>query len=241
MNSYPQSKSEWQTAVSQGIGLTAEYGRSAYAAGQIPYEELQQWLENTYRDGYHPDFVPALIRNIIGLAAWLYGNSGEPNWSQSDEERQTYLEQLPKKRMGAGVLVMDENGRILLVQPSYKPNWEIPGGVVEKGESPRACCQREVQEELGIQLKIGQLLIIDYSSATDAKTESLMFIFDGHQISPSTIKKIKLHPEELISYRFFHPNQLPDAMTSSLKKRLLAAWNNKIHGGDSYTENQHHL
>ena len=45
---------------------------------------------------------------------------------------------LPRKRMGAGVLLSDELGRVLLVEPTYKPSWEVPGGVVEADESPRA-------------------------------------------------------------------------------------------------------
>jgi ADP-ribose pyrophosphatase YjhB (NUDIX family) len=38
--------------------------------------------------------------------------------------------------MAAGALLFDEDGRILLVEPTYKPYWEIPGGVVEADESP---------------------------------------------------------------------------------------------------------
>ena len=37
---------------------------------------------------------------------------------------------LPRKRMGAGVLFTDEAGRVLLVEPTYKDYWEIPGGAV---------------------------------------------------------------------------------------------------------------
>nr|WP_158102996.1 NUDIX hydrolase [Lentzea kentuckyensis] len=33
--------------------------------------------------------------------------------------------------MAAGVLFRDKSGRVLLLDPSYKPNWEIPGGAVE--------------------------------------------------------------------------------------------------------------
>jgi 8-oxo-dGTP diphosphatase len=38
--------------------------------------------------------------------------------------------------VAAGVLFFDEHDRVLLVDPSYKPGWEIPGGYVEAGESP---------------------------------------------------------------------------------------------------------
>jgi 8-oxo-dGTP pyrophosphatase MutT (NUDIX family) len=38
---------------------------------------------------------------------------------------------------------------VLLVEPSYNWNWEIPGGVVEEGEAPWAAAGREVLEEIG--------------------------------------------------------------------------------------------
>lgn len=47
-----------------------------------------------------------------------------------------YRATLPAKRMGTAALFVDPAGRALIVQPSYKPYWELPGGVVEAGESP---------------------------------------------------------------------------------------------------------
>jgi 8-oxo-dGTP diphosphatase len=51
--------------------------------------------------------------------------------------------------MGAGVLFTNAAGDPLLVEPTYKDTWEIPGGLVEAGEDPRTCAMREVREELG--------------------------------------------------------------------------------------------
>ncbi|MEV6596890.1 NUDIX hydrolase [Actinoplanes sp. NPDC051346] len=55
---------------------------------------------------------------------------------------------LPRKRMGAAVLLSDDRGRVLLVEPTYKDHWEIPGGAVEADESPYAAAMREVDERL---------------------------------------------------------------------------------------------
>ena len=52
----------------------------------------------------------------------------------------------------AGMLLIHRDGRIFVVEPVYKDTWEIPGGVVEPGESPREACRREVGEELGLDL-----------------------------------------------------------------------------------------
>jgi 8-oxo-dGTP diphosphatase len=62
----------------------------------------------------------------------------------------------PTKRMGAGLLIRNPDGAILIVEPSYKPHWEIPSGSVEEDESPRTACHREAFEELGIGMDIGR-------------------------------------------------------------------------------------
>jgi len=55
---------------------------------------------------------------------------------------------LPRKRLIAHVLMRDQRGRILLCDTMFKTDWELPGGIVEPGEPPRAGAVREVREEL---------------------------------------------------------------------------------------------
>lgn len=62
---------------------------------------------------------------------------------------------LPGKHVAAGVLFRDRVNRVLLVEPTYKPNWEIPGGVVEADEAPWAAASRELAEELGWDRPVG--------------------------------------------------------------------------------------
>lgn len=152
-----------------------------------------------------------------------------------------YLQNLPKKRMGSGCLIFNESGQVLLVKPTYKSVWEIPGGVVEANESPKAACQREVREELGLELNIGRLLCVDYNTKTAEKTESLMFIYDGGIITLSTIRSIRLPANELRTFRFFTPNTLPKQMTPSLRRRVLAAWSQADQEGAVYLENQNFI
>lgn len=154
------------------------------------------------------------------------------------KSKRAYYESLPGKRMGAGCLISDEGGRILLVKPGYKPVWEIPGGVVEQDESPRKCCRREVLEEIGLSLEIGRLLVVDYNSTAEIKTESLMFIFDGGTLTPEQTAAIELQPGELIDFGFFTPETLPNELTDTLKNRVLAAYKQLLTGGDAYLENQ---
>ena len=66
--------------------LSESEGRKRHGLKAFPYNRLEQWIRNTFREGFHPDFVPALLRNIKGLVAWVYGGENEPYWQQSDNE-----------------------------------------------------------------------------------------------------------------------------------------------------------
>ena len=56
---------------------------------------------------------------------------------------------LPRKRTIAQGVLRDPEGRVLLCELSYKKEWDLPGGVVDPGESPATCVEREIREELG--------------------------------------------------------------------------------------------
>jgi hypothetical protein len=51
-----------------------------------------------------------------------------------------------RKRVAAGALIRDDDGRILFVEPNYKPVLDIPGGIAENGESPRLILRPGVNE-----------------------------------------------------------------------------------------------
>lgn len=102
--------------------------------------------------------------------------------------------ELPKKRVGAGVAIIDEYLRILLVEPTYKDTWEVPGGTVELGESPREGARRECFEELGFNVEIGGLLAIDWVTQGRTSGDGLMLMYATGPVDSS---QIILPPEEL--------------------------------------------
>ena len=114
--------------------------------------------------------------------------------------RKRYLNSLPRKRMGAGCLLFDEQSKLLILKPTYKDNWLLPGGVIEAHESPRQACMREVKEETGIDCQPTRLLCIDYVSDRSNNLESVQFVFLGGIIDRET--QIVLPKTEISSYKF---------------------------------------
>ncbi|MDX1412576.1 MAG: NUDIX hydrolase [Candidatus Promineifilaceae bacterium] len=131
-----------------------------------------------------------------------------------------YQKTLPRKRVSAGCLFFDRKKRLLVVNPTYKDTWEIPGGTVEKNESPREAVIREIEEELGLVLEPQRLLCIDYSAESDSRTESLQFIFLGPRLTQDQIAAIKLPLKELSEYRFLKPQKAVRLLNGKLRRRV---------------------
>lgn len=118
-----------------------------------------------------------------------------------------YYKNLPRKRMAAGAFIFDADGRVLVVKPTYKDTWSIPGGVVDRDESPRAACIREICEEIGLDIPVGPLICVDYSSGGGEKDESLQFIFYGGTLDDESIRQITLDEKEIAEFRFAAPSE----------------------------------
>ena len=146
-----------------------------------------------------------------------------------------YLQSLPKKRMGAGCLFFNSDGKILIIKPNYKNNWSIPGGVVEANESPRQACIREVQEEIGIKCQPEKLLCVDYVSDTNNNDESLQFIFLGGIIAE---KEIAIADREISAYQFLEPEKALNLLSHRLCRRVDKCLENLDNDRSLYLEDQ---
>lgn len=125
-------------------------------------------------------------------------------------------------RMAAGALFFDADGRILMVQPTYKNYWDIPGGYVEVGESPLQAAVREVREELGITPPLVRLLAVDWAP-NDAEGDKVLYLFDGGQLTPEAQAGVTLQADELKSFAFVAPDEVSDRTIPRLARRILAA------------------
>jgi 8-oxo-dGTP pyrophosphatase MutT (NUDIX family) len=134
-----------------------------------------------------------------------------------------YVAELARKRMAAGVLFRDGDGRVLLVEPSYKPNWEIPGGAVEADESPWATATRELGEELGWDRPLGRLLVVDYVRPQDSRPEGVVFVFDGGLLDEPNVAGMRLAESEILSAGFHTLAESRGKVKPLLADRLDAA------------------
>lgn len=128
--------------------------------------------------------------------------------------------ELPKKRVGAGVAIVDENLRILLVEPTYKDTWEVPGGMVELEESPRQAARRECFEELGFDVEIGRLLVIDWVIQGRTPGDGLMLMYAAGSVDTS---QITLPSEELRSWEWCDRSAVLTRVKDFQARRIFAA------------------
>jgi 8-oxo-dGTP diphosphatase len=150
-----------------------------------------------------------------------------------------YTASLPRKRMGAGMVFTNQDGHVLLVEPTYKTSWEIPGGAVEADESPRATAIREIAEELRLDITPGRLLVVDWVPAQQGRTEGLMLLFDGGTLTAQQTSTIHLPGEELHSWAWCDPSQAQQRLSGLLARRVAAALDARTTGMTAYLENGH--
>ncbi|WP_051451894.1 NUDIX domain-containing protein [Actinospica robiniae] len=136
----------------------------------------------------------------------------------------SFLDSLPAVYVGAGALITDEDGRVLLVNPTYKPGWEIPGGAMDPDEYPRETVRRELAEELGLALEPGRVLVMDFILARPERPRpGLMYVFDGGRLTAEQREAIVLQTEELSEFRYVAPAELDRHIGGRLLRRVRAA------------------
>ncbi|WP_112619739.1 NUDIX domain-containing protein [Micromonospora saelicesensis] len=140
---------------------------------------------------------------------------------------------LPSFYAAAAALITDPSGNILLVKPTYRDYWSFPGGYVDEGEYPHDACAREVREELGVTLAVGDLLVVDWAPSAEQRPRSLIsFTFDCGNL-PS-LEGVALPRQELEEAAFFSPEAAAQHLADSVAPRVRAAINARSRRSPAY-------
>ena len=142
---------------------------------------------------------------------------------------------LPTKRVISHALFRDEQGLVLLLETSYKEDWELPGGVVEPHETPRAGGERETMEELGIEVTFGQPLLTDWMPPYLGWSDAVEFIFDGGVLAPEVAAELGTDDREIRAIHWVRPEDVHRHVTELSARRIALM----LTGFRGMTENGH--
>jgi ADP-ribose pyrophosphatase YjhB (NUDIX family) len=131
---------------------------------------------------------------------------------------------LPAIPASAGALIFDRAGQLLILKPTYKTGWTIPGGVMEAdGETPWDACQREVHEECGLEVHGGRLACVDFRPSRPGRPGGIRFLFDCGTVEDAELDLVTVQPEEVAEYQLAPLDVALDLLRKPIRRRVRAA------------------
>lgn len=136
-------------------------------------------------------------------------------------------------RIASGALFVEQE-RILLVRKTYGNTWDIPGGYVDRGESPASACERELREELGIRRTVKRLLVTDWAP-NDAEGDKILYVFDCGELGS---EQYNMRPDgvELDKTEWIPAADIARFVIPRLVRRLTSAYHAYTAGVTLYLE-----
>ena len=135
---------------------------------------------------------------------------------------------LPAIPASAGAMIFDRKHRLLILKPTYKKGWTIPGGVMEAdGETPWDACRREVAEECGLQVSAARLACVDFRPPREGRPGGMRFLFDCGAVGDASLDGIVLQPEEISECRLVGLPEALKLLSGPVRRRVRAASKSK--------------
>jgi 8-oxo-dGTP pyrophosphatase MutT (NUDIX family) len=129
--------------------------------------------------------------------------------------------EVPRIPASAGALIRDPEGRLLILKPTYKKGWTIPGGQVDAdGESPWQACRRETREECGLIVERGRLVCVDYLPPKPSRPGGVRFLFDCGTFSAEAFEAVTLQAAEIEDHRLAPLKEALELLSGPLRRRI---------------------
>ncbi|MFG1914644.1 NUDIX domain-containing protein [Micromonospora sp. NPDC048898] len=137
-------------------------------------------------------------------------------------EPATWYANLASFYAAAAAFITDPDGNVLLVKPTYRDHWAFPGGYVDEGEYPHDACAREIREELGVVVAVGNLLVVDWAPPAGQRPRAITsFTFDCGSVD--NLDGFDLPGQELEDIAFFSPRDAEQRLPGNVATRVQAA------------------
>ncbi|MCG5469492.1 NUDIX hydrolase [Micromonospora sp. LAH09] len=131
----------------------------------------------------------------------------------------TWYSNLAAFHAAAAAFMTDPAGNVLLVKPTYRDYWAFPGGYVDAGEHPHEACAREIREELGQTVVVGDLLVVDWAPPAGQRPRAIInFIFDCGTLA--SLDGIGFRKEEIEAGGFFSAEEAARRLPSKVTPRV---------------------
>jgi ADP-ribose pyrophosphatase YjhB (NUDIX family) len=139
------------------------------------------------------------------------------------EAESDFLAAFPPVYVGAGVLLRDDWGCVLLAKPVRRSRWAIPGGKVDLEEAPRQAVRRQLFEALGLDREPGALLCVDVVPAREPYPKpEILYLFDGGLLGGAEQETIWHPGGQQHDWRFVQPADLDGFILGLLLRRVRA-------------------
>jgi 8-oxo-dGTP diphosphatase len=121
-------------------------------------------------------------------------------------------------------MIWDPAGRLLILKPTYKKGWTIPGGQLDPdGESPWDACRRETREECGLVIEHGRLACVDYLPPKPNRPGGVRFLFDCGTFPKHAFSDLTLQAEEIEAWRLAELDEALELLSGPLRRRISQA------------------
>ena len=120
---------------------------------------------------------------------------------------------------------VEYDGQLLLVQRAIDPargKWALPGGFVDAGEMPAEALVRELQEEVGLDVRVLELLEIYAMERPDGSIPGFVMVYRA-TLADGELLTLKAN-DDVAAAGWFAPDEIPPDLAFTSTQALIARW-----------------